>query len=165
MIDTFKGLSGMESNTPSFYAMGKKVTGPPLPAKAYYVRTKYLLRDFNGHAVGSLPAGTKVTASDFMTELPGKGSIKYRILYTQYGQGPKLPKKGAEVIAGKTGTRPLVAASGLQTSPPPGFWGTPGKKPTKSGPPAGTTPEDNAGADPSLLVLAAAVAAAYYFLG
>lgn len=166
----FGELGAMKIDTPEYYDLGNKVDpkSQVLPSKVYYVKTKYTLRDLNGAAWSSLPKGTKVVASDFTTELPGKGSVKYRIVYAQYGQGPDTPKDGGKpVTGGFTGLRGLIAASGLQPVPPAGYWGKPGQKvvePANKKPAGLATGEKPPGEGSPLLLIAAAVAA-YYFLG
>lgn len=133
------------------------------PSKVYYVKSKYTVRDVNGVAKvgsgGALAKGTKVLATEWTTELPGKGSVKYRMIIGTYGTGPN-PLQPLIVSAPQgysTTSRGFVAASGLQTTPP-----ATGKKGTDktTSPADADKPKD----DNNTLLLVVAAAAALYFL-
>ena len=124
-------------------------------ARVVYVNGTYNLRNSEGKVSGQIKKGAVLEVSDFTTELPGMGEVKYRIIFKDLGTDPAKTDKGSPKTDPNTGTALLIADSGLSDTPPTGTWSGYAAK-------GGTQKRtQSAGINPGFFILA--YAAYYYF--
>lgn len=137
----------------SFAAQFQSVGNTSEQKVLYVTGSGVRLRSPFGDVVGSLPKGTRVTASVSEYGVPGvKGP--FRAITGEYGTGPEVPDEGGRtppltdrVVQDDLGVAevnvrfyPLMSSAYLSETPPPGFWDQPSKAVTKKSSGSGKTP-------------------------